>query len=215
MRKKQLQVLLPVNWNEVSALWYTIRVEGPENSGIELDQSRANSALLLGRVLFYIEEKIEYCLTELGSFADGNSVPETASAVIGIAEENEGILTGLLEILQEQFTEEYLGSEGKITLTLKREGPGALPGLHPVDLQKLVFYLIQLPDGVQKTAAPGSLQADSYCHLNQAELLPDGVHIRICLGSRSESAGRMLADKLCYLTEFLGGDCQKMEQPDP
>ena len=62
---------------------------------------------------------------------------------------------GEKEILKEEasrFTEnlrrEYSGTDDGITVTVEKTGEGAAPALHPVSLQKTVFFLMNLPNGV-------------------------------------------------------------------
>ncbi len=206
MNKNELQVLFPVTWNEVSAVWYEIRVEGPEQNGSEFDQNRANAALLLGRILFRLEEKTEYVLSELESRSVNEAAPNTASMLVGIAGEDEPILLEAAAEIQGQLREEYLTRDGELSVLVERQEVQALPALHPVDLQKLVFYLVQVPDGVQKPGRTAEEQPDTWCCLTAASLLPDGFHAGFCVAGRVESAGMMLLDKICYLTEFLGGE---------
>ncbi len=204
MKTEELKTILPVSWNEVSAVWYRITLEGLKNEKRAGDRSRGNAALLLGRILFRLEEQLEFVLSELDSHAEEDSVPERASMLIGIAEDDGPVLEKALAGLEMELRQEYT-EEGTLRIEITEEGAGAYPSLHPVAQQKLIFYLIQLPDGILKTEEKSG-QPELYCYLNQAELMPDGFLIRICLGSRLESAGKMLADRILYLTEFLGGE---------
>lgn len=209
MNYKEILGLFPVSWNEVFAVWYEIRVEGLKVQESEEDQSCANAALLLGRILFKLEERMEYVLSELDSGSENGIVPVTGAMLVGIAEEDEALLSVTLAELQEQFAEEYAGSHKGLCITMKKDQPQALPALHPVDLQKCIFYLMQLPDGVQKMSGVIPGQVETVCHLGSTLLLPDGLHCRIRVGSRLESAGEILADRICYLTEFLGGETDR------
>ncbi|MDO4489784.1 MAG: hypothetical protein Q4B85_01745 [Lachnospiraceae bacterium] len=206
MKYREVKGILPVTWNEVAALWFEIGVEGLKPAEGEEDQSKANAALLLGRILFKMEETLEFVLSELESCGGRHSVPTEGSMLVGIAEEDEAVLSVLLAALQNTLEEEYRDSLEHFCITLKRTEPQGLPGLHPVDLQKSIFYLIQLPEGVQKTSGARSSRPELLCHVTGVELLPGGLHCSISVGSTSESAGEMLTEKIAYLTEFLGGE---------
>lgn len=210
-----LQGTLPVSWNEVAALWFEISIDGvmgengdPDgNVGQTLEQ--AHAAEILGRILFALEERVEFVLSEMECGVAGEAIASLsgqAGLLIGIAEEDVFLLKEVLEELQEQLREEYEGSNENLTILLKEAGPAALPALNPVDQQKTVFYLIQLPLGVQKLSGSKKGQADLFSQVTQILLLPDGLRISIRVDSRTESAGDFLADKITYLTEFLGGE---------
>lgn len=203
-----INVLFPVTWNEVSAVWYEIRLNGLKPMEAGEDQSAANAALLLGRVLYTLEERLEYVLSELESVSAGEWAPDQGGLLLGIAEEDEAVLSVALAELQNTLAEEYAGAHSGLRITMKKTEPAALPALHPVDLQKAVFYLIQLPHGVQKMSGVLPGEADTLCCLTGLNLLPDGLHCEIRVGSRIESAGNMLADRIVYLTEFLGGEAE-------
>lgn len=206
MNFTDIKGLFPVTWNEVSAAWYTITVEIERVQETIENYSSVNAASLLGRILFTMEEGLEYVLSELESTSSGGEVPTVASMLVGLAEEDESLLSSLLAKIQRELTEEYKGSQEEIYIRMQKEEPQALPALHPVDLQKMVFYLIQLPEGIQKMSDLIQGQADTFCNLIKLNLLPDGLHFSVYVGSRVESSGKLLTDKICYLTEFLGGD---------
>lgn len=198
--------LFPVTWNEVSAVWYEIRIQGLKQTESEQDQTCANAALLMGRVLFTLEERMEFVVSELESMTQNGWAPAEAMMLVGIAEEDEPILSVTLAELQEKIAFEYRGAHEGLAITMKKEEPQALPALHPVDLQKAVFFLMQLPDGVQKMSGIENGRAETICHLEGVQLLPDGLQYDICIGSSVNSAGKILMEKICYLAEFLGGE---------
>lgn len=208
MNYTDISVLFLVAWNEVSAVWYEIQLDGLHVMEAGDDQTAANAGLLLGRILFTLEERLEYVLSEMEAVSTREWAPDKGSLLIGIAEEDEALLLAVLADMQKVLAEEYAGAHSGLTITMKKTEPAALPALNPVDLQKAVFYLIQLPDGVQKMNGQLPGVADTLCCLTGLNLLPDGLHYEIRVGSRIETAGVMLAEKIVYLTEFLGGETE-------
>lgn len=205
-RIQELNAELPVHWNEVSALWYEIRIEIPKKEEQEAELCQANAALVLGRMLFRMEERLEYALSELET-EEGGGVPAGAWMLVGINQEDEPLLLSLAAELERQLREECGGDQ--ILVGIQRTGPQALPAIHPVDLSKIVFYLVQMPDGMQKTGSCRKGQEKSFCCLHGFGLYPDGLHCRIRVRSDVESAGELIADRICYLTEFLGGSLEQ------
>lgn len=203
-----LRSYFPVTWNEVSALWFEIIVEGLSGGKFSpiLDKEGANAAKLLGRILYALEEELEFVLSEIETDTGEGDIPAAGKLLLGIAEEDRDLLLGLTGQLQEIFEEEYLGAENNLQILVRECGPEALPALHPVDLQKQVFYLIQLPCGIEKLSSRFTGEVETACNIEGIDLLPDGMHYRIRLCSSIVSTKKALEDKISYLTEFLGGE---------
>lgn len=230
MHTTSLQALFPVSWNEVSALWYEISIEGLQETGEgpDLTNSHAQAASLLGRMLFALEARLEFVLSEMECPGGNRPIGEDslsglkgqAACLVGIAEEDTALLSLVIQELEDQLRQEYAGTDDALCIRVQEKGAGALPAMHPVDQQKAIFYLIQLPSGTQKMSGiqPGQAdqsvemsgiqpgQADLSVSLEGILLLPDGLRISTRVDSHTESAGNFLADKITYLTEFLGGE---------
>lgn len=264
MHTTSLQALFPVSWNEVSALWYEISIEGLQETSIKglqetsiegiqepgegpdlidshtLEASHtqeasntqaatyAQAASLLGRMLFALEARLEFVLSEMECPGGNRPIGEDslsglkgqAACLVGIAEEDTALLSLVIQELEDQLRQEYAGTDDALCIRVQEKGAGALPAMHPVDQQKAIFYLIQLPSGIQKMSGiqPGQAdlsvkmsgiqpgQADLSVSMDGVLLLPDGLRISTRVDSRTESAGNFLADKITYLTEFLGGE---------
>ena len=58
-----------------------------------------------------------------------------------------------LQELQGQLRGEYCGSDDGITINVQKLGSGAAPALNPASMQKVLFFLMNLPNGVQKMSA--------------------------------------------------------------
>ena len=120
---------------------------------------------------------------------------------------------GEKEILKEEasrFTEnlrrEYSGTDDGITVTVEKTGEGAAPALHPVSLQKTVFFLMNLPNGVQKMSGQIPGLVETSLNLGILKLEPDHLHACASVRSSVGSAKEALSDKLEYLIGFLGGE---------
>lgn len=118
------------------------------------------------------------------------------------------LLSETLAKVQEELRREYRGCDGGITVTAKRKGAGVEPALHPTSLQKVIFFLMNIPNGVEKMSGeiPGLVETSS----NLGILRLGGGELTAAVSVRSsvESAKTALGDRICYLTEFLGGEFQ-------
>lgn len=206
----------PVSWNEVSALWFEVTIGGLQGGhpDQDIDRTRANAALLMGRILFSLSERLDFVLSELEGGTKENEIAGQASMLIGMGEEDSPLMHAMLQELQQDLSLEYKGSEDELTITVKEAGPQILPAVGPADLQKICFYLAMLPDGMQKMSGEIPGQVETSCNLGIMKLLPDGLHCSSRVSSSIESAMAALGNKVIYLTEFLGGDVELTEMKE-
>ena len=166
------------------------------HSGAEIDKNRANAYKLMGRFLYGLKIKAggqkynaisRECITEFLTDA-----PEEVKAY---AKE-----------LQEQIREEYTGSDENITIEVKENGVGTAQVLHPTSQEKIVFYLQNVPFGIQKMSGTIKGLVESSSNIGILRLDEDELFASSSVRSTVDAACSAISDKIEYLTEFLGGD---------
>ncbi len=177
------------------------------HSGSEIDKNRANANILMGRLLYELSREIPVGVEELSGGQKDNVIPRQCRAVCCIAPEDKEALEEFLKNACRTFRKEYAGSDENIEIqctVLQELEEGEI--LHPSSQEKILFYLRNLPWGVQKMSGlmeglvetstnPGvmSLKKETFCVIS-------GVRSSV-LSQKEELSGRIQ-----YLTEFLGGD---------
>lgn len=198
---------LPVRYQEYTCKKWKITVSGlmGGHSGAEIDKNRANATVLLARFLYESKEMAEYALAELAGGQKDNAIPRKAEALV-LAEETDG---EALRTYAKTFTEtlriEYAGSDQGITVTVEACGEGTEPVLHPVSQEKVLFFLLHYPNGIQKMCGFIDGLVETSCNLGITELTPKALCGCASVRSSVGTAKKALADKIAYLTEFLGG----------
>ncbi|MDO5423371.1 MAG: aminoacyl-histidine dipeptidase [Eubacteriales bacterium] len=177
------------------------------HSGAEIDKNRANANKLMGRFLYELGQKTEYMLASLEGGTKGNAITRTATAVIVVEPGREAEVQEAAAILEKHLRKEYSGSDEGITIHCRNLGSGEADVLHPISREKVVFLLNFAPWGVQKMSGdiPGLVETSAnpgILKLDAEKFLLD-VSIRSSVGSAKEA----VAEKVRYLTEFLGGIC--------
>lgn len=200
---------IPVRYNEVSAAWYQVTVHGLAggHSGSEIDKNRANSSIMAGRFLYCLDRELPFALAELEGGQKDNAIPRKTRMVVGIAGEDEAELMAAAAKLESELRREYRGSDGGITITVEKKGEGSCPALDPVSTQKTIFWLNAVPNGVAKMSGEIPGLVETSCNLGILALTPAELSACISVRSSIGSARDALGEKICYLTEFLGGDC--------
>ena len=202
------QTNIPVKYQEADGMKYEITVSGllGGHSGSEIDKNRANATLLLGRFLFEAREKGPYVLAEIEGGQKDNAIPRTARALILTDEETGAEIQKFAGEFTRNLQKEYTGSDDGITVTAEARRTGKEPVLHPVSLEKVLFFLIHYPNGIQKMCGYMEGLVETSCNLGITRLTPEGLACSASVRSYVATEKKALADKIAYLTEFLGGE---------
>lgn len=198
---------LPVGRDEASGVQYRVEIAGLQggHSGVEIDKNRANANLLMGRLLHGLDLRMEFVLAELEGGNKDNAIPRSCAAELVIGSEDEEALLEYLAKLQEQLRREYAGSDEGIVITAKKLGSGTAPVLNMISRQKVLFFLMNLPDGIQKMSAQIPGLVETSLNLGVLRLYPEKLEAVCSVRSSVGSARDALGEKLEYLAEFLGG----------
>ena len=160
----------------------------------------------MGRFLYELAGKMDYALIELEGGLKDNAIPRTTRMLLAIDGGEKEILKEEASRFIENLRREYSGTDDGITVTVEKTGEGVAPALHPVSLQKTVFFLMNLPNGVQKMSGQIPGLVETSLNLGILKLEPDHLHACASVRSSVGSAKEALSDKLEYLIGFLGGE---------
>lgn len=198
---------IPVRYNETEGMKYHITVNGllGGHSGIEINKIRGNATLVLSRFLYEYKAKAEYALCELSGGQKDNAIPRQAEAVILADEADEKELFAFAEEFTAALRNEYTGTDEGVTVSVEKEGAAAEPALHPVSLEKVLFFLQNYPNGVRKMCGFIEGLVETSCNLGVVRLTPEELTGFASVRSSVATSKNELSDKIGYLTEFLGG----------
>ena len=199
---------LPVRRDEMAGVQYRVEITGlvGGHSGAEIDKNRSNANLLMGRLLHGLNLRMDYALAELEGGSKDNAITRNCAAEIVIDGAEESVMQEYLQELQGQLRGEYRGSDDRITINVEKLGSGAAPALNPASMQKVLFFLMNLPNGIQKMSAQIPGLVETSLNLGILKLEPDCLTAVSSVRSSVGSAKDALGERLEYLTEFLGGE---------
>ena len=160
----------------------------------------------MGRFLYGLKKKCEYELVSVNGGQKDNAIPRECTAVLAVGEESVSEILSYASWLQEKLREEYTGSDEGITLSVENEGVKKAEIMHPTSRERVLFYLMNIPFGVLKMS--GTIQGLVETSNNIGILKTDDSEVLAVSSVRSSvgAARDAVADKLEYLTEFLGGE---------
>ena len=200
---------LPLRWQE--AFGKSLRIEIKNllggHSGTEIDKNRTNAVRLMTRLLFELKEQREVLLTDFAGGKKDNAIPRECYAVLTVEENTEEFLEKVKEIA-EALCEELRSAEPELLIEVSytEEEAAAQPVLHPLALEKLLFLLLQAPNGVQKESAEIKGLVESSLNLGIFLLKPEEAELHWSLRSSKKSYLQFMREKVVYLVEFLGGE---------
>lgn len=176
------------------------------HSGAEIDKKRANANILMGRFLYGLKKHAAYEILSLeGGNKDNVITRESVATLMVEKDETESVKTYAAKI-QQKLRDEYINSDENITIIVTDQGACADRVLHPTSREKVLFYLMNVPFGVQKMSGTIEGLVETSSNIGILKLEEDELLASSGVRSSVEAARDALSDKIEYLTEFLGGE---------
>lgn len=200
---------IPIQYTEMEGYGCRLVLDGLKggHSGGDIDKMHGNAALLMGRFLYELRNQMEYGLCEWNSGAQDNAIPCRAEAYILIDEGNRDLLLQTVQSYEETLRRIYRETDGDMHLCVEFEGHQIQPALHPASFTKVLFLMMQIPSGIQKMSGDIIGMPETSLNPGIVSLQPEVFSVHCCIRSSFETEKRAVADKIAFLTEFLGGEC--------
>ena len=197
---------IPVQRVEAEGQKAAVKITGlmGGHSGAEIDKKRANANVLMGRFLYSLQKETAYEIISLAGGQKDNAITREADAELLVEDIN--AVKACAEKLQKGFQEEYAGTDEKITVEITDLGAASAKVLHPTSREKVLFFLMEVPFGIQKMSGTIDGLVETSTNIGIVKLGEDEFLGSSSVRSSVEAAGAALSDKICYLTEFLGGE---------
>ena len=202
---------IPVTRLEAEGEKLTVKISGlmGGHSGAEIDKNRANANSLLGKFLHGLDAKTDFGLISVQGGQKDNAITRESTAEILVLEEDAEAVREYAAHVQKAWREEYAGTDESITLTVTDEGKQEIKVLHPTSKEKVIFFLVNVPYGVQKMSGTIEGLVETSTNIGILKTSEDEVMGSSSIRSSVESARDALSDKIAYLTEFLGGEYER------
>lgn len=171
------------------------------HSGAEIDKGRANSSMLLGRVLCALEQKTPLRVISVSGGLKDNAIPTASVALVAA---DAGAVQAVCAEMDAAFKKEYRVNDPAITVSARPAESSLLP-MDEASSRSAVCLLACLPNGIQAMSAdmPGLVQTS--LNLGILTTGDDAVHASFSVRSSVATQKQMLIDRLRCLTESLGG----------
>lgn len=196
---------------DMDGICYELKVTGlvGGHSGVEIHKERGNAIVLLGRVLTSLSNQVSFAIEQIEGGLKDNAIPREARAIILLeSEQSEQELFAQVESLEQELKKEYRIADPQIAIQCQKMGQEKKSVLHSSSAAKVLFFLRMMPNGVQNM----SMDIDGLVEtsLNAGIMKLSEELFSVCFSIRSSVTSRKyeLAERLSFLTEFLGGEAE-------
>lgn len=172
------------------------------HSGIEIDKKRANSNLLMGRILSRILKETDIRIVSVNGGLKDNAIPVCTKAHI-IAENPEKVKV-IADNMQKIFLNEYSITDSKININVtagEKEEP-----FDKESTDKITELLNCMPNGIMEMSADVEGLVQTSLNLGIVKTVDNKFSMSFCVRSSIESQKEMVTDKIASLTRLAGGE---------
>lgn len=175
------------------------------HSGVEIDKGRANANILMGRLLFRLQNELPLGIAEYCGGSRVNAIASHAEAELLIEKSRFTEYEEHIKQMETIFRKEYHASDPDISVNLKLSESGCFPVLDEASAARMISLLLILPDGMQEMSAemPGLVQTS--CNLGAASLQESAFTFTSSIRSCMETKKMMLAEKIMRIVVLTGG----------
>lgn len=190
---------------EGSRLTLTVAHLRGGHSGVEIDKGRANANILMGRLLFRLQNELPLGIAEYCGGSRVNAIASHAEAEILIEKSRLTECEEHIKQMEAIFRKEYHASDPDISVNLKLSESGCFSVLDEASAARMISLLLILPDGMQEMSAemPGLVQTS--CNLGAASLQESAFTFTSSIRSCMETKKMMLAEKIMRIVVLTGG----------
>lgn len=200
-------VTVPGEWEIRHGVSCELTVTGLRggHSGAEIDKGRANSNLLLGRVLMALEGKVRYSIAAMAGGLKDNAIARETKAKLIVDGKDEEKLAELVAKVAAAVSKEYAVTDPDIKITAELLGEGEAKVLTEECRSRMLTLICLLPNGIQTMSADIPGLVETSLNLGILTLTEEALSLRYALRSSVQTARDFLAQKLELLTRQLGG----------
>lgn len=175
------------------------------HSGMEINKGRANSNILMGRVLYALSQKLPVRIAALhGGMAD-NAIASKTVCTLLVPEADGAQVKALAETCQAAFRHEYQTADPGIAVSVSVEPKEAVSVLTREATARVVSALMLLPNGIQSMSMdiPGLVQTS--LNLGILRLEEQEAVATFSVRSALATEKQLLCSRIECLAALLGG----------
>ena len=197
---------LPAEWEKSAGNLVSIHVAGLKggHSGVEIDKGRANSNILLGRILLELKDEYHYQIAALSGGNKQNAIPRESAAEL-MVQEDATQLVHKIEEIAEKITHEFSTSDPDIQISVAVEENCEKEVLTEAAARKTVLLINLLPNGILRMSDDIKGLVETSLNLGVLNLEKDKLTLQYAVRSAVGTAKEYLLKRIAALVEEFGG----------
>ena len=204
----QAKMEIPLKRTEAEKLKLKVTVDGllGGHSGVEIDKNRANSNMVMGRILNSLANTAEVYIIEVKGGLKDNVIPNSTYAEIAVDEKDFDALKEKISELDKILKNEYKTSDTNISVCIEKAETGKLEVFDKESTKKVIFLLNNVPNGITDMSADIENLVET--SLNLGILSTEADKMILSWGVRSSVLTKKTAliEKLKNMSDFVGGE---------
>ena len=201
---------IPVSREQKEGIYYNIEVGGlvGGHSGTEIDKGHANAIKLIGRTLKLVQANVNIQIAELDGGEKDNAIPRECEAEILIPKENTQIVCEYVKELNEILKKELVETDPGVQVLIEEQGNAEAEILDYHSVSRVIFYLRNVPNGIQHMSQLLNGQVETSLNLGILELKEDALTSLTSIRSSVKTRKEDLCARVTMLVEMLGGEAE-------
>jgi len=205
-----VETTIPVSYMSQKGIPLTVTVTGLDggHSGSEIDKEHGNANILMGRVLKYLSDRGEMGISALAGGLKDNAIPRECRTELLVPGEKKEEMISYLKEIESILQKEYAASDKNVRIDVEEAAEAEKEILSFASMTKVIFYLRNVPDGVQHMSMVMPGLVETSLNAGIMELTQESFKIISSVRSSVSTRKEELGGKLEYLAEFLGGSVE-------
>ena len=202
------EVRIPVLGTDYSGDGYSLHISGlvGGHSGVEIHKQRANSNVVMGRILRELDKACGIRIISVNGGLKDNAIPLDTKAMFVCKDDSkvQSIVDGISAIIKK----EYESTDPDMKISLAKESYAAVKCYDEESTEKMITMLYCAPNGVQKMSLDIDNLVQTSLNLGIVKTNNDYMLASFCVRSSVDSERADVNEKIRTLGEFLGGSVE-------
>lgn len=199
---------VPVAREAVSGTLVDISIKGlaSGHSGVEIDKGRANSNVLMGRLLCELATKENYRLVELEGGSRDTAIAAASTAQIMVEPGKAAAVCEAVKLLGAQYAAEYATAEPSMAVDATVGATGSLSVLTAASTEKVYRVLVALPDSVQAMSMDMVGLVQTSTNFGVLKLTENALTFSNTVRSAITAQKEWIVEKITSIVKLAGGE---------
>lgn len=202
------EVKIPVLGSDYSGDGYFLHIRGLAggHSGVEIHKQRANSNVIMGRILRELDKACGIRIISVNGGLKDNAIPLDTKAKFVCKDDSQ--IQAIVEGVSAIIKKEYESTDPDMKISLSKESFTDVKCFDEESTDKMITMLYCSPNGVQKMSLDIDNLVQTSLNLGIVKMNNDYMLASFCVRSSVGSERADVNEKIRTLGEFLGGSVE-------